>query len=59
MDYMILQRCFNENHMKLNLGKCPKIVIGDSDHSHKIVLNNNEVANSNKEKLVGILLDSK
>ena len=29
------------------------------DHSHKIILNNNEIASSNEEKLLGILLDSK
>ena len=35
------------------------IVIGDDDPSHKIILNNNEIASSNEEKLLGILLDSK
>ena len=45
--------------MVLNPGKCHYIVIGDDDPSHKIILNNNEIASSNEEKLVGILLDSK
>ena len=45
--------------MVLNPGKCPYIVIGDDDPSHKIILNNNEIASSNAEKLLGILLDSK
>ena len=59
MDFMILQKWFNENHMVLNLGKCHYIVIGDDDSSHKIISNNNEIASSNEEKLLGILLDSK
>ena len=59
MDFMILYKWFHENHMLLNPGKCHYIVIGDDDPSHKIILNNNEIANSNEEKLLGILLDSK
>ena len=39
--------------------KCHYIVNGDDDPSHKIILNNNETASSNKEKLLGIILDSK
>ena len=35
------------------------IVIGDDDPSHKIILNNNEIASSNEERRLGILLDSK
>ena len=45
--------------MVLNPGKCHYIVIGDDDPSHKIILNNNEIASSNEGKLLGILLDSK
>ena len=59
MDFMILHKCFHENHILLNPGKCHYIVIGDVDPSHKIILNNNETASSNEEKLLGILLDSK
>ena len=59
MDFMILHKWFHENHMVLNPGKCHYIVIGDDDPSHKIILNNNEIASSNEEKLLGILLDSK
>ena len=39
--------------------KCHYIVIGDGDPTQKIILNNNEIASSNKKKLLGILLDSK
>ena len=59
MDFMILHRWFHENHMVLNSGKCDYIAISDDDPSHKIILNNNETASSNEEKLLGILLDSK
>ena len=57
--YMILHKWLHENHTVLNPGKCHYIVIGDDDPSHKITLNNNEIASSNEEKLLGILLDSK
>ena len=59
MDFMILHKWFHVNHMVLNPGKCHYIVIGDDDPSHKIILNNNEIASSNEEKHLGILLDSK
>ena len=42
-----------------NLGKCLCMVIGDIDLSDKIISNDNETANCNKEKLLGFLLDSK
>ena len=59
MDFMILHKWFHENHMVLNPDKCHYIVIGDDDPNQKIILNNNEIASSNEEKLLGILLDSK
>ena len=59
MDFMILHKSFHENHMVLNPGKCHYIMIGDDDPTQKIILNNNEIAGSNEEKLLGILLDSK
>ena len=59
MDFMILQKWFHESQMVLNPGKCHYIVIGDDGPSHKIILNNNEIASSNEEKLLGISLDSK
>ena len=54
--YMILHKWLHENHTVLNPGKCHYIVIGDDDPSHKIILNNNEIACSNEEKIIGILL---
>ena len=42
-----------------NPGKCLYIVIGDIDPSDKIISNDDETANCNKEKLLGFLLDSK
>ena len=59
IDFIILHKWLHENHMVLNPGKSQYIVIGDANSSHKIVLNNNEIASSNEEKLLGILLDSK
>ena len=58
-DFMILHKWFHENHMVLNPDKCHYIVIGDDDPTQKIILNNNEIASSNEEKLLGILLDNK
>ena len=40
-------------------GKFHYIVIGDDDPSHKINLNNNEIASSNEKKLLGIVLGRK
>ena len=45
--------------MVLNSGKCHYIVIIDDGRSHKVISNNTEIASSNEEKLLGILLDSK
>ena len=59
MDFIILHKCFHEDHRVLNPGKCHNIVIGDDDSSHKIILNNDKIASSNEQKLLGILLDSK
>ena len=58
MYFMILHKYFNENQM-VNPCKCHYIVISDDDPSFKIILNNNEIASSNKENNLGILLDSK
>ena len=59
MDFIILYKWFPENYMVLNAGKYHYIVIGDDNFSRKIILNNNDIAISNEEKLLGILLDSK
>ena len=56
---MILHKWFHDNHIVLNPGKCHYTVIGDDGPSHKIILNNNEIASSDEEKLLGIVLDSK
>ena len=59
MDFMILQKWFHENHMVLNPDKCHYTGIGDYDPIQKIFLNNDQIASSNDEKLIGILLGSK
>ena len=59
MDFMILHKWFHENRMVLNPDKCHYIVIGDDGPTQKVILNNNEIASSNEEKLFGILLDKK
>ena len=51
MDFMILLKWFHENHMVLNPGRCHFILIRDDGPTHKINLNNNEIASSSKEKL--------
>ena len=59
MDFMNLPKQFHENQVALKPGKCHYVLISDDDPSHKIILNNNEIASSNKEKLLGIHLDNK
>ena len=59
MDDIILHKWFHENHMVLSPGKCYYMVIGDTEPSHKVILNNNKIGSSNEEKLLGILLDIK
>ena len=59
MDFLILHKWFHENHMILNPGKCHYIVIGSDEPTHKIILNNHEIASSDEEKRLGILLDGK
>ena len=59
MDFMILHKWFHENHIVLNSDKCHYILIGDDDPAQKIILNNNEIASSNEEKLLSIFLNSK
>ena len=39
MDFMVLQKQFQENHMVVNPGKCHCFTIDDDDLSHKITLN--------------------
>ena len=56
---MILRQCFHENHMTMNSGKCHYIVVAIKNLLHPIMRYNNEIASSNEEKLLGILLDSK
>ena len=58
MNFINLHIWFHENYMVLNPDKCHYIVIGDNDPSIKIIWNNNEIANSNEENLLGILLNS-
>ena len=43
----------------LNPGKCHCIVISDNDPSHKIIFDNNKIANLNEKKSLDTLLDSK
>ena len=45
--------------MTLNPGKCQYIVIGGGEPTRKIILNNNEIASSNEEKRLDVLLDGK
>ena len=59
MDFMILHKWFHKNHMVLNPVKSYYIMIDDDGVSHKITLNNNEIASSNEEKFLGILIHSK
>ena len=51
---MILQKWCHENYMVLNPGKFHHTVIGGNNSFHKIIMNNNEIVSSYKEKLLGI-----
>ena len=53
MAFLILNKQFYENQMVLNPVKCHYILISDNYPSNKIVLNNNDLAIFNKEKLLG------
>ena len=57
-DFMILRKWFHENYMVLNPRKYHDIVIGNDVPSHKIILNDNEIASSIEEKPLGVLLVS-
>ena len=59
MDFMILRKWFRENYIVLNPDKCHDIVISGDGPTQKVILNNDEIASSNEEKLLGILLYSK
>ena len=59
MVFMILPKWFHKNDMVLNPGKCHYTVIIEDDPSHKMILNNNEIASFKQQKLIGILLNSK
>ena len=61
-DYMqkiISKELYREFYGKQILKRFWKWVIGNDDPSHKIILNNNETASFNEEKILGIVLDSK
>ena len=45
--------------MVLNPSKCNYNLTSDKNPSHKIILDNNDVASCNEEKLLVILLESK
>ena len=49
MEFMVLQKQFQENHMVVNAGKCHCFTIDNDDLSHKITLNDNEIAGSNEK----------
>ena len=48
IDFMILHKWFHEDHMVLNPGKCHYIGICDANATHKIILNNDEIASSHE-----------
>ena len=52
-----MQKCFYENHMVLNLGKCHYLVLRNRSNSDAINLNGTKLASSSYEKLLGILID--
>ena len=48
IDLMMLYKWLHESCMVLNPGKCHYIAIGDNGPSHKMILNNNEIASCNE-----------
>ena len=46
IDFVIFHKLFPENYILLNPGKCHYFVIGGDDPTHRIILNNNEIASS-------------
>ena len=57
LNVFIMQKCFYENHMVLNLGKCHYLVLRNRSNSDTINLNGTKLASSSYEKLLGILID--
>ena len=57
INFLIMQKWFYENHMVLNPGKCPFLVLGYRSNSDTIDLNGTKLAGSSYEKLLGILID--
>ena len=51
IDFMILHKGFHESQMVSDAGKCHYILIGHDYTTHKIILNNNEIASSNIKNL--------
>ena len=59
MDFMILNKWFQENHMTINTEKCHSVVIESKVPLHKIMLHGNDSTSFYEEKLLGFLLDIK
>ena len=57
INFLIMQKCFYENHMVLNPGTCHYLVLGNRSNSNTINLNGTKLASSGYEKLLGILID--
>ena len=57
-NFLIMHKWFYENHVVLNPGKFHYILTGNKSHDDKITMNELELKASNKEKLLGILIDT-
>ena len=55
--FLIMYKCFHENHMVLNLAKLSYMLIRNKSHDDIIIFNGVELKASNKEKLLGVLID--
>ena len=56
INFLIMQKWFDENHMVLNPGKYHYLVLGNRSNSDTINLNGTKLASSSYEKLLGILI---
>ena len=55
--FLIMYKRFHENHMVLNLAELSYMLIRNKSHDDIMIFNGVELKASNKEKLLGVLID--
>ena len=58
-DFEMVTKWFYENYMVLNSGKFHFMCLGQNKVNEPFVYDNNEIKNSKKEKILGVIIDNK